>query len=361
MEALRTIDNTIASSFEVQVVLGVLLEQITNQLNVDAASILSFNPATQTLEFAASEGFHTDALRHTRLRLGESFGGQAALQRQMVLIEDISKSPGELTRAMDLDKEEFVTYIGLPLVAKGQLKGVLEIFNRSRLDPNKEWFDFLQALAGQTAIAMDNASLFTQLQHSNLELSMAYDTTLEGWAHALELRDMETEGHSRRVTDMTVELAVMLGVQNAQLVNVRRGALLQAIGKMGIPDSILFKRGPLTEKEWQTMYRHPQYAYEMLSPIEFLRPALEIPYCHHEKWDGSGYPRKLKGEEIPLAARIFAVVDVWDSLTHKRPYKDAWPEAKAISYIQKQGGLHFDPHVVKVFMRTLEKTKMIRM
>jgi putative two-component system response regulator len=182
------------------------------------------------------------------------------------------------------------------------------------------------------------------------ELAQAYDTTLEGWARALDLRDNETEGHSRRVTEMTVHLARALGVFEAQITHIRRGALLHDIGKLGIPDAILHKPGPLTEEEWVIMRQHPLYAYRMLAPIPFLQPALDIPYAHHEKWDGSGYPQGLCGEEIPLAARIFAVVDVWDALTSDRPYRPAFTPAQACEYIQTNTGTHFDPQVVAVFL-----------
>ena len=200
---------------------------------------------------------------------------------------------------------------------------MLEIFHRAPLNPDEEWLSLLEAVATQVAIAIDNAVLFADLQRSNLELALAYDTTLEGWSSALDLRDKETEGHTRRVTEMSVDLARAMGVSDAELVHIRRGALLHDIGKMGIPDSVLLKPGPLTEEEWKIMRKHPVYANELLSPIAYLRPALDIPYCHHEKWDGTGYPRGLKGEQIPLAARIFAVVDVWDALRSDRPYRGA--------------------------------------
>jgi putative two-component system response regulator len=188
------------------------------------------------------------------------------------------------------------------------------------------------------------------LQRANTELAQAYDDTLKGWSLALELRDNETQGHSQRVTDMTLCLARAIGIGDDNLVHIRWGALLHDIGKMGIPDSILHKAGPLTDEEWKIMRRHPVYAYELLSPIAYLRPALDIPYCHHEKWDGNGYPCGLKGEQIPLAARIFAVVDVWDALHSDRPYRAAWPEEKIYSHIRDQAGMYFDPQVVTVFL-----------
>ena len=191
--------------------------------------------------------------------------------------------------------EDFVCYYGVPLISKGQVKGVLEVFHRTALEPDAEWFDFLNTLAGQAAIAIENSTLFESLQRSNLELTLAYDATIEGWSRALDLRDKETEGHTQRVTEMTVKLARAFGLSEAELVQVRWGALLHDIGKMGVPDGILLKPGPLTDEEWVAMKKHPTFAYEMLAPIRYLRLALDIPYCHHEKWDGTGYPRGLKG------------------------------------------------------------------
>jgi putative nucleotidyltransferase with HDIG domain len=233
---------------------------------------------------------------------------------------------------------------------------VLEIFHRAPLDPDRDWLDFMEALAGQSAIAVENAGLFEGLERSNLELRMAYDTTIEGWSRALDLRDKETEGHTLRVTETTLTLARAMGVGEADLVHVRRGALLHDIGKMGIPDGILLKPGPLTDSEWEVMRKHPQYAHDLLSPIAYLHPALDIPLCHHEKWDGTGYPRGLVGEQIPQAARIFAVVDVWDALRSPRPYREAWPEHKVQEHIRSQAGSHFDPQVVPIFAAVMRQT-----
>ena len=247
--------------------------------------------------------------------------------------------------------EGFVAYYAVPLIVKGTVRGVLEIFNRGPLDSNGDWLAFLEILAGQAAIAIDNAELFHKLERSNVGLLRAYDATIEGWAFALDLKDEETVDHSRRVTDMTMRIAREMGVKDEALVHTRRGALLHDIGKMGIPDDILFKPGKLTDDEWEVMRRHPRHAYDMLSPIEYLRPAMEIPYCHHEKWDGSGYPRGLKEEQIPLVARIFAVVDVFDALTSDRPYRKAWSKEEALDHIKQESGKHFDPQVVELFLK----------
>jgi len=190
------------------------------------------------------------------------------------------------------------------------------------------------------------------LLETSEELRIAYDATLQGWSSALELREYETAGHSQRVVETTLTLARAMGIKAEDLVHIQRGALLHDIGKMGIPDSILLKPGPLSQDEWVIMRQHPIYAYNLLSKIPFLFPALDIPNYHHKRWDGSGYPKGLKGKEIPLAARIFAVVDVWDALSHDRPYRLAWEEEKVIDYLKEQAGREFDPQVVNAFFLT---------
>jgi PAS domain S-box-containing protein len=353
--ALRAIDVAITSSLDLRVTLNFFLDQVTIRLGVHAASVLLLDPRTQILQFAAGRGFHSQALHHTKLRLGEGVAGRAALERRMVTIPDLTKSPEGFRRAPLLTEEGFISYFAAPLMAKGQVKGVLEIFNRAPLEPDSEWLEFLDTLAVQAAIAIDNAALFEGLQRSNLELAMAYDATIEGWSRALDLRDRETEGHTIRVTDMTLRLARMMGVGEEELVHMRRGALLHDIGKMGIPDNILLKPGPLTDDEWVVMRRHPEYAYELLSLVNYLRPSLLIPYCHHEKWDGSGYPRGLREEAIPLAARLFAVVDVWDALRSDRPYRKPWAEEKVRGYLMEQAGKHFDPQILSSFIKMLDQ------
>jgi putative nucleotidyltransferase with HDIG domain len=353
--ALRSIDMAITGSLDLRVTLGVILEHVTTELRVDAASVLLLDPHSLTLRFAAGRGFRTAALQHTHLPLGEGHAGLAALERRIVRVPNLTEEENGLRRAPLLANEGFVAYFGVPLIAKGQVKGVLEIFRRESIEANGGWMDFLEALAGQAAIAIDSVGLFDDLQQSNLSLMLAYDATIEGWSRALDLRDKETEGHTRRVNEMTLRLARSLGMSEPELVHVRRGALLHDIGKMGIPDQILHKPGPLTEGEWELMRKHPVLAFELLSPIGYLKAALEIPYCHHEKWDGTGYPRGLAGEQIPLAARIFTVVDVWDALTSDRPYRAAWPKGKALEHIRGESGRHFDPRVVEAFLAMINE------
>jgi PAS domain S-box-containing protein/putative nucleotidyltransferase with HDIG domain len=355
LTALSAIDRVVAANFNLGLSLSEILAHVIKELGIDAADILILNSISQMLEYGAERGFRTKNVRKVQVRLGESYAGRAALERQLVQIPNLNQEPEKVFRTTHLAGEGFVCYYGVPLIAKGQVKGVLEVFHRAALEPDVEWFDFLNTLAGQAAIAIENAILFESLQRSNSELTLAYDDTIEGWSRALDLRDKETEGHTQRVTELTLKLARAFGVSEAELVQVRWGALLHDIGKMGVPDEILYKPSPLTDEEWVVMKKHPTFAYEMLSPIRYLRLALDIPYCHHEKWDGTGYPRGLTGTQIPLFARIFAVVDVWDALLNSdRPYRATWTEDKVRDHIRTSSGTHFDPKVVDVFMEILK-------
>jgi putative nucleotidyltransferase with HDIG domain len=355
MNALRSIDRAIISSIDLRTTLDTFLEQAKTQLNVDAAAVLVANRKTQMLEYVNVKGFRSKALKHTQLKMNDGNVGRAAIERRIVIIPHIQKEHGGLAIEKLVSDEHFITYCAVPLIARGRVKGVMELFHRNAFSADPEWIDFVEALADQGAIAIDNSTMFDELQRSNDELFLAYDSTIEGWSRAMDLRDKETEGHSRRVTEMTLRIAREMGISDEDLVHVRRGALLHDIGKMGIPDSILLKPGPLTDEEWVIMKRHPEFAHEMLSPIEYLQPALDIPYCHHEKWDGSGYPKGLKGREIPMAARIFAVTDVWDALTSVRPYRPVWPEEKVLEHVRSLGGTHFDPDVLEVFLKINNK------
>jgi response regulator RpfG family c-di-GMP phosphodiesterase len=351
LSSLRTIDLAISGSFDLRLSLNTVLEQMLSQLGVDAASVLLLRPALNRLEFAVGQGFRTRGIASTSLRLGQGYAGQAALDKKIVHIKDLSTAAEQMMRREFLADEEFVSYFAVPLIAKGEVKGVLEIFNRTPLHVDMDWLDFLDSLSWQTALAVDNALLFEKIQRSNFDLELAYDATIEGWSKALDLRDKETEGHTQRVTEMTVKLAQTMGFPDEELVHIKRGALLHDIGKMGVPDNILLKPDKLTDEEWKIMKTHPQLAYDMLQPIAYLKAALDIPYCHHEKWDGTGYPRGLSKTQIPLQARMFAIVDVWDAVTSDRPYRKGWTREAALKFISEQKGKHFDPDVVDAFLR----------
>jgi PAS domain S-box-containing protein len=350
LAALRTIDLAISSSFDLKITLGILLDQVIKQLKVHAADILVFNPVTQTFQYSSGQGFRTQAFQNISLRLSDGYAGRTARERRSIRVQNLDQTMIGMQAKGDFSREGFISYFGVPLIAKGQVKGVMEIYQRDILDLEPEATTFLEMLASQAAIAIDNTELFYNLQSSNAELVLAYDGTLAGWASAQELRDKEIEGHTRRAADLTTRLARAVGMSEGELMHIHRGALLHDIGKMGIPESVVLKPGPLTEDEWAIMRKHPEHAFKMLAPISYLQPALEIPYSHHERWDGSGYPRGLKGDQIPLAARVFAVVDVWDALTSDRPYRPAWTEEETRAYLRQQAGILFEPRIVEIFL-----------
>ncbi|MBI5877575.1 MAG: PAS domain S-box protein [Chloroflexi bacterium] len=356
LQALHDIDLAIKASMDLRITLDILLGHVTSQLQVDCAAVLLLDPYAQTLAYASGRGFRTYYAQAARIRVGEDFAGRAVQERRMMHVTDVIATAANAHFVTLWQQEGLAAYYGVPLIAKGQVKGVLEVFHRTPLAPDPLWLEFLETLAGQAAIAIDNAQLFDNLQRSNLDLSLAYDATIEGWSRALDLRDKETEGHTQRVTALALRLARSMGLGDSELMHMQRGALLHDIGKMGVPDSILLKPGALSEREWQVMRKHPDYAREMLAPIAYLRPAIDIPYCHHEKWDGTGYPRGLKGEQIPLTARIFAVVDVWDALRSDRPYRSGWPDAETLAYVRAEAGTHFDPRVVQTFLALMAQS-----
>jgi len=354
LSALRAVGVAINASMDLPLTLNILLDQVSSKLNIDACSILLLNPYSRTLDRMADRGFRTQYLRGGSNSHGNnSLAWNAIRSRNLVRVDQFDPADDGIDFSF-IESEGFVNYIGSPLISKGSVKGVLEIFNRTPLPNDSVWMDFLEAMSSQAAIALDNTTLFQDLQRANLDLTLAYDATIEGWARALELRDGATEGHSQRVTNLTLDLASRMGIPDEDLIHVRRGALLHDIGKMGIPDNILLKPGPLTPDEWETMKKHPVYAYEMLRSIDYLRPALDIPHYHHERFDGSGYPLGLTGDRIPLAARVFTVIDVWDALTSDRPYRKSWDEDKVFAYIRENSGILFDPQIAQEFLNLIK-------
>jgi len=348
--ALHEIDRAITDNTDLTPTLNIVLNHVLMQLGIDAAVILLLNPDTQRLEFAAGSGFHSNAMKSTSVPLEDCRGRRVRLNNGSTGCSQLFRCERTCLRLSLQRREGFLSHFGAPWIVRGQVYGVLELFHRRPLNPAGEWFSFLETIATQAAIAVDNVALYTSLQHSNTALSQAYEATLEGWVRALDLRDKETEGHTQRVTEMTLQLARAIGVSQADLIHIRRGALLHDIGKMGISDNILNKPGPLSSDEWDIMKQHPVHANNLLAPIGFLKSSIDIPYNHHEKWNGMGYPRGLSGKGIPLSARIFAVIDVWDALRSDRPYRGGWSKEKARNYIRTQSGEHFDPWIAYKFL-----------
>ena len=350
LAALRAVDMSIIHENDLRFTLKLVLDQVREILGVDAAAMLILNRDSKTLDVTARRGFSAEYV--SPMQEGDDEPAViAAREGRVITLLDLPDGGAAYLAKVAASGERFADYYAVPLVAKGVLRGVMELFQRDTLHPEQDWLEFLETLSGQAAIAVDNAALFADLQRANAELVTSHDATIEGWSRALDLRDKETEGHSERVTDMTVRMAARLHIEGEPLMQIRRGALLHDVGKLGVPDAILLKPGPLTEEEWELMQQHPTYAYEMLYPITFLRDALAIPYCHHEKWDGSGYPNGLAGEDIPFPARLFALADVWDALRSDRPYRAGWPADKVREHIAELAGTHFDPAVVEIFLQ----------
>ena len=354
LQALFTLDRAIAGRLDLDLIFEVLLQLVIDQLGGGATDVLLYNEQDQSLEFASGIGFRVQTCKQKYSRDQLKLSGRVLSTAQPVKIfdlrEEINKISDFPSPEILLDQEDFQTFYGVPLKEKGRLLGVLEIFHREKVEYDDTSMDFLLALADQVAIAISQAQLFEEMQEANQALTVAYDETIEGWALALEMRDNETQGHSQRVTELVVELAMSMGVEGTDLVNLKRGAVLHDIGKMGVPDRILHKPGKLDPEEWEIMKKHPEYGYQMLSNIDFLQDALDIPLYHHERWDGTGYPEGLKEMDIPLSARIFAIVDVWDAVTNDRPYHAAWSQEEALAHIRTQNGKHFDPDVVRNFL-----------
>ncbi len=352
LKAIGSLSSALRSAPERAEMLAVIVEELAALLNWDTVSVEIIDPLTGDAVTEAAHG-SWEALIGTRQKSGTGINSIISQTRQPYVTNDLKNDPN--LAYPEWTHKDIHGGIGAPLIAKDHLIGFLWVGRKTEMSESD--VRLLVSVADMAANAVYRVTLYEQSQKDAADLSMAYDSTLEGWSHALELRDQETEGHTRRVVQMTVNLAQAMGVDPSELENTRRGALLHDIGKMAIPDSILLKPGTLNDREWEIMRRHPEYAYEFLEPIAYLRPIIAIPYCHHEKWDGSGYPRGLAGEEIPFTARIFAVVDVWDALRSDRPYRTAWSYEKTLKYIVDLSGKHFDPQVVQAFLKLLAGEK----
>ncbi len=349
---LADIGGTINSSLDSNEILEVVIDTII-QLTGAERCFLMLRDEENELQIKIGRNWKQETLTPEDKAFSSTILNRVVESGKGILTTNAQEDPRFENQASIIDFK-LRSVLCVPLVAKGEIIGTIYIDNRSIPKQfNPDMLTLLEAFANQAAIALQNASLFEGLQESHQELSDAYTNTLEGWAKALELKDKLTQGHTLRVTKLTLRLAKKMNVAEEELTHIQWGAILHDIGKMGIPDSILNKPGKLSNKEWGIMHQHPHYAYEMLSEIEFLKPALDIPLCHHEKWDGSGYPKKLAGEDIPLTARIFCIADVWDAMTSNRPYRQAVPKSEVATYIKEQSGKHFDPKIVDIFLKLI--------
>jgi HD-GYP domain-containing protein (c-di-GMP phosphodiesterase class II) len=338
LKSLRQIDLAIISNPQLTPTVEVIVDEVCQRLAVDAAAIYLMDEMSNSLVFSGGSGIADPP------EIGSSIGLNASGLVGVVGKRDISTEC-----PLSCKHHGFAACMSVPLTTQGRTVGLLTLFSKSQFREDSEWTGFMETLAGQATIAVETSRLFTEVEQSRQELLAAYESTIEGWACALDMRDKETEGHSRRVMELTISLAEAMGVPASQIIHLRRGAMLHDVGKMAIPDHILRKPGALSDQEWDIMRRHPVFAKDMLSRIDYLSPALDIPYSHHEKWDGTGYPQGLSGTAIPIAARIFAVVDVYDALLSDRPYRKAWQHQRAVDHIISQKGIHFDPEVVDLF------------
>jgi HD-GYP domain-containing protein (c-di-GMP phosphodiesterase class II) len=349
LEAVNRISTALRSARALDEMLPLLLDETRVILNAPAGAIYLFDPVKNELSITVARGWYTQ-LPRVPIQQNEGVVGHVCATGQAYISREFARDPLIRARARSQIPFGFGGIVA-PIRSAHAIVGALAISVPLPREITSEQTHLLSTLAEIAGNAIQRMRLHEQTERDAVELARAYDATLAGWSRALELRDEETEGHSARVTRLTLQLARAMGLSEEDLVHIRRGVLVHDIGKMGIPDSILLKPGALDAAEWEVMRWHPVYAHEMLAPISFLRHALAIPFCHHEKWDGTGYPRGLKGEDIPLAARIFAVVDVWDALTSNRPYRSAWTRDQVREYIRAHTGTHFDPQVVEKFLQ----------
>ena len=355
LTTLLKVSSTLASSLDITEVLQIAIESAVELLVLDTGAIyllenetLYLGATTPSLPAQFPEELRLAQLNeHPHIK-------KAVTTKASVYLGDAREASLSSAEKVVVDSRQLISILFFPLVLKENAIGafIVGTTGKPRQFTEKE-IDLCNILSYQVSLAVANAQLYKKAQQAIVDLTHAYDATLEGWSHVLDMRDHVTDEHTHRVADLTVELASKMGIPESELGNIRRGVLLHDIGKMGIPDAVLQKPDVLTDAEWAIMQTHPELAYQFLSHINYLVPALDIPYCHHEKWDGTGYPRNLKEEEIPLAARIFTVVDVYDALTSDRPYRRAWKKEDALVYIQEQSGKHFDPEAARAFLEML--------
>lgn len=356
LSTLLKVSSTLASTLELDTVLQIAIESAADLMNLQTGAIYTLELGNLVLG-ATTPPLPTqfpDELRLAYLgdhpHIMESVSSKAP-----VYLKDARSAKITQAERAVVESRHLISILYFPLLLKEDVTGVFIVGSTDHVRKfSANEIDLLYILSNQVSLAVANARLFQKAQQALKDLTYAYDATLMGWSQVLDMRDHITDEHTHRVADLTMKLAVRMGVPEVDLCQVRRGALLHDIGKMAIPDAILQKPGALTDEEMQIMRTHPELAYKILSKIEYLAPAMDIPYCHHEKWDGSGYPRGLRGDQIPVIAQIFSIIDVYDALTSDRPYRKAWTEQQAIDYIKNESGTHFNPELVKIFLEMLD-------
>lgn len=351
LSTLLKVSSSLASTMELPQILQIAIESAADLLRLETGAIYTLED--ETLNLGATTPplppQFPDELRLAHLK-DHPHIQKAVLNKAPVYLHDSQNATLTPAERTIVETRHLVSILYFPLLLKEDAIGVFILGTTDaprKFTPSE--IDLSYILSFQVSLAVANAKLYQKAQQAIQDLTCAYDATLEGWSRVLDMRDHITDEHTRRVVNLTMALAKKMGFPEADLGHIRRGAILHDIGKMAIPDAILQKNEALSESEWEIMRTHPEKAYRILSQIEYLIPAIDIPYCHHEKWDGSGYPRQLKGEEIPIAARLFAVADVYDAITSDRPYRKAWRREEALDHIREQSGKYFDPAVVKAF------------
>lgn len=349
-EAEHRIAMILQSSLDLHDHLPTVVESLAALLNADAVTALGLSPSSQRFELLATYGLNPSILAKLNLFLETGLARKNIDGYQPIWIEDLQSNESYFRPISCLNEDGFRSYLALPLMGHNELAGVVEFLWRKphHIDPGS--YEFLDRVAGQLALAIQRGCVIRNIQHRNDELLKRYDAMITGLSRALEFRDIETEGHTRRVSELTMRLVEHMHIPSEQWDAIRQGALLHDIGKLGIPDKILLKPGSLDPQERKVMQQHVRYGYKILADIFSARHTLDITLYHHEHWNGKGYPDGLKGEQIPLVARMFAVVDVFDALKSDRPYRAAWSHLKVLQYIQVEAGRQFDPHVVKLFL-----------
>ncbi len=353
LRSLGRIDEAVRAGTSPSLLFHVAAVEAREALEADAVAVLRLVEPDHRLVSVASTGFRTDLVETVQLHLDEGLTGEALIERRSTGVEDVL-APGSRFARRDLaEAEGFRGFAMAPMIARGRVIGVIVAFRRyvGRFTTDRE--EFLNMLAGQVAVGVMHLESYRDLQTANEQLLLAYDENIEAWSRALDQRDHETQGHSQRVTAIAVKLAEQAGISGPELRYLRWGALLHDIGKMGIPDAILRKPGALTDEEWAIVRQHPVIARDLLQPIRYLAPAIAIPHGHHERWDGTGYPLGLAGEDIPLAARLFAVVDVFDAMRSSRPYRQGLSEPRVLQDLRDRAGTHLDPRLVELFCQVM--------